>query len=75
MRRWLECWTVYHWAKDRPEEWSARKWSVSSAGLTMTDDMLTAPTLGELREQFEAFGLFPLARDPSDDPVIYETWI
>jgi len=53
----------------------ARLWEISHDGrMTATQTIRTANTLKEVRAKLPA-GLYPLARDPSDDPAILEVWL
>ena len=66
----LTLWVVYEHPKDFPDEFVARRFVGDSA----TSDVLRAPTLAKLRAQLPP-DLIYLPRDPSDDPVIVESWI
>jgi hypothetical protein len=72
----LPIWTVYDHPRDYPHCYVARKFLVGGlADELPTDEVITAPTLDEIRELMERRGLTCLRRAPEDDPVIVETWI
>ena len=66
----MNIWTVYASPADFPGLFVARRWEVDRP----TADVLTAPTLAQLRAQLP-LGLHRLARQPDDDSVIVECWI
>jgi hypothetical protein len=67
----LPIWTVYDHPRDYPHGFIARKFLLDQP----TDEIITAPTLDEIREAMWQRGLTCLKRAPGDDPVIVETWI
>jgi hypothetical protein len=70
----LALWTVYDHPSDFPDRFIARLWLVSRTGTVMTEETVSAATLEELRDRLPS-GLCRLDRDPSDDPVVVETWL
>ena len=71
----LSMWTVYDHPKDFPDGFMARR-SEIGGGVpvpVLTDDVVTGD-LRMIRECMARCGLVCLTRDPSDDPVIVETW-
>jgi hypothetical protein len=73
--RKLEWWVVYDHPKDFPDGYIARKFLVTAEGAGPTDVVMWSDKLEEVQDFLENLGLVKLARDPSDDPVIVESWI
>jgi hypothetical protein len=71
----LSMWTVYDHPKDFPDNFIARRSEIGSGEPlpVMTADVVTG-NLDLIRKSMEMCGLYCLSRDPSDDPVIVETW-
>lgn len=67
----LPVWTVYDHPRDFPHCYVARKFLSARP----TPEFIVSPDLASLREVLAYKGLIPLTRDPSDDPVILESWI
>jgi hypothetical protein len=67
----LAIWTVYDHPTDFPEVFVARKFVDEKP----TQEIMTDKYLSNLRERLAERGLMLLARDPSDDEKIVETWI
>lgn len=68
----LALWTIYDHPSDCPHLFVARKFLVD----TPTSETRSAATLDELRRIVQDTGAdVCITRDPSDDPVIVETWI
>lgn len=74
-KRSLEWWVVYDHPKDYPDGYVARKWIANAEDAGPTDVAMWSNNLEEVRDFLENLGLVKLARDPSDDPVIVESWI
>jgi hypothetical protein len=55
-----------------PDGYVARKWIV---GEGPTDVCMWSDRLEEVQDFLANLGLVKLARDPSDDPVIVESWV
>jgi hypothetical protein len=70
----LALWTVYDHPSDFPDRFVARLSLISRTGTVVTNETVSAATLEELRDRLPP-GLHRLDRDPSDDPVIVETWL
>jgi hypothetical protein len=71
----MEIWVIYDRPKDYPIYFVLRRWFVGSDGQQRPEGRaLLANTLDEARA-YVPYGLCCLARDPSDDPKIVETWI
>jgi hypothetical protein len=70
----LALWTVYDHPSDFPDRFIARLSLISRTGVVATQKTVSAATLEELRDRLPP-GLCRLDRDPSDDPVIVETWL
>lgn len=66
----LPIWTVYAHPLDYPDDYVARLW----LNADRTDTMLTAPTLAGLQALLPP-GLYRMARQEQDDPVIVEIWM
>lgn len=72
----LSMWVVYAHPKDDPDVFVARRWELGQAGgLEPTMVVMRDADLERLRGVLRARGLFHLARDPADDPVIVEVWL
>lgn len=74
-KRSLEWWVVYDHPKDFPDGYVARKWIVGDDHEGPTDVAMWSDKLEEVRDFLENLGLVKLARDPSDEPQILESWI
>jgi hypothetical protein len=70
----VELWTVYDHPLDFPDRWVARRWLTYRDGTMCGDYHVTASTLEGVRKLLPP-GLHRLARDPSDDAKIVETWL
>lgn len=64
-------WTIYDHPKDHPDFFVARRY----LGETPSTVTLAHTEIEQLRELFRLQGMICMPRDPSDDPVIVETWI
>lgn len=71
----LPMWTVYNHPRDFPSQFVARKHFVGAAGTRATTEILKADDIASLRQMLAVQRLVPIQRDPSDDPVIMETWL
>jgi hypothetical protein len=77
MKNVLSMWTVYDNASDYPGKFVARRFDVdASSGPKPTASIIVMDDLVSLRDvlQFEMH-LVCVARDPSDEPQIVETWL
>ena len=70
----LNIWTVYDHPRDQPDVFVARRFEIGHEHAGPTGDVLTAPTLEELREKLPA-GLVCITRQDGDDPAIVESWL
>ncbi len=70
----LEMFVIYFNPKDFPNLFVVRRWTVDGGRPLPTPDHWIANSLDDARG-LVPYGLVPLARDPSDDPVIVESWI
>jgi hypothetical protein len=70
----LPMWTIYSSPRDYPGLFVAREWRINARGQTATGHLIFDETLAGLRDRLPP-GLACLARDPTDDPVIVETWV
>jgi hypothetical protein len=66
----VNIWVIYDHPLDRPDAFVARRWFLEEP----TDDVFVAETLEMLRAKLPP-GLVCLARHPTDDPRIVETWL
>lgn len=64
-------WTIYKHPKDYPDSYVARKF----VGETATNEVIVSKRLEVLQDEFEALGLFKLARAEGDDSKIVEIWM
>lgn len=73
----LSLWTVYDHPLDDEDFYVARRWLARSGDPVPfpTADVLRHTDLESLRRVLAGYGLSPLPRGSSDDPVIIETWI
>lgn len=69
----LSLWTVYRRPLDHPDSFVARRWEIHPE-IAPTADVLLAHDLEALREMLPS-GLVRLDRQPTDDPVIVESWV
>lgn len=67
----VSIWTVYDHPTDYPEHYVARRFENDRA----TAEVMTSGNLSALRAEMIARGLACLARHPSDDAKIMETWL
>ena len=73
--RELSMWTVYKRPRDYPRDFVARRSVITKIGKQeITDDVVVAPTLDEVRELIPP-GLYRLDRMPGDLPHIVEVWL
>ncbi|MEN2749265.1 hypothetical protein [Sphingomonas sp. T9W2] len=71
----LSIWTITANPNDYPGQHVARRHVIMPAEEAgPTDDLRIADNLDQVREQLPA-GLVNLGREPTDDPVIVESWI
>lgn len=79
----LNMWIIYDHPKDFPEGYLARRCEIGQTSELgpkgevsprFTGDIIIGQ-LADLRKNFSRCGLVCLTRDPSDDPVIVETWL
>jgi hypothetical protein len=71
----LSIWTIYDHPKDFPHWFVARKHVANGGGATATSETILAHDIEALRVEMQRRGLIPFLRDPSDDPVIVESWL
>lgn len=71
MRSHLSIWVVYDHPRDWPRFYVARRYE----GVRPTDRVIMDVSIERLRRQLQKLGLVKLMPDPSDDPVIMETWL
>lgn len=66
----MNTWIIYDHPRDFPDDFVARRFGTGIP----TDDVIVGP-LEALREHLENLGLVRIARHPTDDAVIVETWL
>jgi hypothetical protein len=71
----LSIWTVYAHPIDYPLGYLARRFEAFPTGARATLDIITAPTLEEIRGRLAARGLSCLSRNECDEPHIVESWL
>jgi hypothetical protein len=71
----LAMWIVYDHPADFPDGFIARKFHTGRIQPTPTDDMVSSISLDTLRAWMIVHGLVCLARDPSDQAHIVESWL
>jgi len=67
----LDIWTIYDRPTDYPDRFVARLWSNGQ----ITNQMMFADTLDDMRSWLAEMGLTKVMRSPGDDPVIVESWL
>jgi hypothetical protein len=71
----LTVWVVYRCPSDHPGKWVLRAQDATRSGeVRPHPEFIVADTLDQLRKSVPP-GLVCLHRHPTDDAVIYETWI
>lgn len=70
----LHMWTIYQHPSDQPYPYVVRQWVVRPSGPVPHSGSIPAMTLEEARGCVPP-GLHRIDRDPTDDPVIVETWL
>lgn len=71
----LELWTVCRYPTDHPNHFTARKALIDKGHTIMTDEVVLADTLEEIRNTMRMRGLVWTPSDDTDDPVIVEVWL
>lgn len=67
---------IYHEPIDVPAPWALRRWRVSPDQGVIPDSIVClSDTLEALREGIAGLSLTRFARQPDDDPALYEVWI
>jgi len=74
-RESLAMWVIYDHPFDIPDSFVARRWLVDKLGDRPTDEVIVAASLIVLREIMIDRGLARIARHPTDDAKIVETWV
>lgn len=70
----LIIWTIYDHPSDYPDEYALRSWKVADSGLYGGSVAAHHADLEEVRSCIPP-GFQRIERDPSDDPVILESWV
>ena len=72
-------WTVYEKPKDYPDKWVCRRWEMDKddSAMLATSDVITGTSYAAVITALlsQTVGLVRIARDPSDDPCIVESWL
>lgn len=71
----LGIWTVYDHPVDMPDYYVARLFEVTAAGPVVTDQVLRAKDLAEIRVELMERGLTRLERFEQDEAHIIEVWL
>lgn len=72
----LLIYTITDHPSDHPDKFAVRRQIISKLGTQSDPDFLMlTDTLEAARDEMMAMGLVVLPRDPSDHPVIVESWI
>lgn len=67
-------WTIYDRPNGQPDRFVARRWFTLDGKVVQTNDVVTAPTLDEIRALMPT-GFVRFARHGLDDPSIVEVWL
>lgn len=75
----LDLYAIYHDTADFPGKYAVRRWFVTGEG-RMGCDVAPIAVVGSLDEARGAIitakpGAHPIKRNPTDDPVLVETWL
>jgi hypothetical protein len=71
----LEMYVIYQRPRDYPEHFVMRRWAIAGGAAEADKDyFVLAETLDQARQSVPPYCV-RLERDPSDDPVIVETWL
>lgn len=70
----LVIWTIYDHPSDYPGEYVLRSWKVADSGLYGGSVTAHHADLNEVRRVVPP-GRQRIERDPTDDPVILESWV
>jgi hypothetical protein len=67
--------TVYYRPLDYPDKVVAREWTVDASGQRATNQVWFYETVDEAFDDLSSRGMYPLDRDPDDEPHIICTFI
>ena len=70
----LAVWVIYKYPKEYPKHYVVRAQYLNKDGSICFGKAMLYDSLEEARD-FLPQGLYPIQRDPQDDPVILEYWI
>ncbi len=70
----LEMFVVYRSPSDNPGKYVVRRWWVGAGSMKATSEFDTAESLVAVRRLVPT-GLTKIARHPTDDAVIVESWV
>lgn len=73
----MELWVIYRQPRDFPDSFVVRCWQITPTGPIETEEVWVRPTLEEAREVVAENhpGSICIRREPTDDPVIVESWL
>jgi len=72
----MTMWVLYDHPRDCPDAYVAREWLFERDRVIPTESVIKAPELETLREiMLTQMGKTCLPRNPTDDPVIIESWV
>jgi hypothetical protein len=73
----LHQWVIYDHPADFPEHFVVRHWTVTAGRAQVGPEVWLRPDLAEARDLVDQLspGAVRLPREPTDDPVIVETWL
>lgn len=71
----LAMWVVYDHPLDFPSNFVAREFLITESGSRATGKFILSPRMEDIRQMMMDYMLSPLARDPSDEPHIVESWV
>jgi hypothetical protein len=70
----LKMYVVYDHPKDFPDRYVVREWLVTD-NATPGDVLFMSSKVDEIRATLKKLDLYPIPKNPADDPKILETWI
>jgi hypothetical protein len=70
----LTIWTIYRHPADYPTKWVLRTSTMRRGVVVPTGEVVTADSLEAIRAHMPE-GCVRFARDPTDDPTAFESWV
>jgi hypothetical protein len=71
----LSIWALFDRPSDYPAHAVARRSEVAGGIIHITEEIILADTVDELRHEMKRRGLYWMPRQPGHDPAIVETWL